>query len=204
MAQVLERIEQSSLLIHINSVFEMTDEKFEQFCRLNRDLRIEMTAEGDLIVMPPTGGRTGNRNFRLIQQLANWTDKDGTGVGFDSSTLFVLPSGAKRSPDAAWVRRERLEKLPDNQREKFLPLCPDFVIELRSASDSLNELHAKMREYIENGARLGWLLDAATRTVFIYRQDGTIDKRESPAQLQGESVVESFTLDLNRVWETDF
>jgi Uma2 family endonuclease len=204
MAQVLEQVERASVLVHVRPLFEMNDEQFEEFCRLNRDLRIEMTAEGDLIIMPPTFSRTGNRNFRLTTQLGVWTDADGTGVGFDSSALFVLPNGAKRSPDASWVSKVRLAKLTEAERAKFLPLCPDFVVELRSTSDSLGELHEKMREYIANGAQLGWLLDTKTRGVHIYRADGTIEEIKNAERVEGESLLPGFVLDLRRIWDVGF
>jgi len=204
MAQVLEPIERASVLVHMRPLFEMNDEQFEEFCRLNRDLRIEMTAEGDLIILPPTFSRTGNRNFKLTQQLANWTDADGTGVGFDSSALFVLPNGAKRSPDASWVSKSRLASLTEEQRAKFLPLCPDFVIELRSSSDSLAELQEKMREYMNNGAQLGWLLDPLTHSVYVYREDGAIEEIKDAERVEGEPLLAGFVLDLQGIWEVGF
>ena len=204
MAQALEQIERASVLVHMRPLFEMNDEQFEEFCRLNRDLRIEMTAEGDLIIMPHTFSRTGNRNAKLTQQLANWTDADGTGVGFDSSALFTLPNGAKRSPDASWVSKSRLANLTEEERAKFLPLCPDFVIELRSSSDSLSELHEKMREYMNNGARLGWLLDPLTRSVYVYGADGAIEEIKDAERVEGEPLLTGFVLDLQRIWEVGF
>jgi len=204
MAEVVERIERSSLLLHMRPVFEVDDEKFEEFCRINRDLRIEMTAEGDLIIMPPTFGRTGNRNFKLTALVYLWSERDGTGVGFDSSTLFVLPNGAKRSPDVSWVRKSRLATLSDEQKNKFLPLCPDFVLELRSASDSLAELQAKMREYIENGAQLGWLLDPSTRTIHMYRPDRGVEQLADAETVAGDPVMPGLVLHLRQIWEADF
>ena len=193
-----------ALLVHLRPVFEMTDDKFEEFCRINRDLRIEMTAEGDLIIMPPTFGRTGNRNLKLTQQVANWSDKDGTGVGFDSSTLFKLPNGAKRSPDASWIKRSRLAVLTEEEKDKFLPLCPDFVIELRSTSDSLSELQAKMQEYSANGTELGWLIDPQGKQVFVYRADNSVEQLNDPQTVTGDPVLAGFVLNLNSVWEADF
>ena len=159
MAEATIRVEYQPVVLRTAPALEMDEEQFFQFCQLNKDLRIERTAEGNLEIMPPTGGETGNRNFKIALQLGVWTESDGTGVAFDSSTGFRLPDGATRSPDAAWVRRERLADLTADQKQKFLPLCPDFVVELRSPTDSLPLLQDKMEEYIENGARLGWLID---------------------------------------------
>lgn len=196
MAEVLGQVETRSLLVHMRPVFEMDDEKFEEFCRINRDLRIEMTAEGDLIIMPPTGGRTGNRNSAINAQLYVWNQPDKTGVVFDSSTLFVLPSGAKRSPDAAWVSKSRLAQLSNEERDKFLPLCPDFVLELRSSSDSLAEMQAKMREYIENGAELGWLVDPQQKCVYVYRANGAVEQIENAESVGGDPVLPGFVLNI--------
>lgn len=177
---------------------DLSDEQFYRLCQVNRDLRLERTTEGKLIIMPPTGWETGNRNFRIGQRLANWADADGTGIGFDSSTGFQLPNGAIRSPDAAWVRRERLEALnPDPN--KFLPLCPDFAIELRSASDALTDGQSKMREYLENGMRLGWLINPQDGQVEIYRTDRAVEMLQSPKALSGETVLPGFVLDLERI-----
>lgn len=204
MAEILDRIERSSLLVHLRPVFEMDDAKFEEFCLINRDLHIEMTAEGDLILMTPTYGRTGNRNFELTGQFHTWVRHDGTGVGFDSSTGFILPNGAKRSPDVSWVRKSRLATLTGEQKDKFLPLCPDFVIELRSASDNLEEVQEKMREYVENGAQLGWLIDPSARQVYVHRSGGAVETLDNPETLAGDPVLPGFTLNLQPIWEADF
>jgi len=193
-----------ALLLHLRPVFEMTDEQFEEFCRINRDLRIEMTAEGDLIIMPPTFGRTGNRNAKLIIRIGVWSEQDNSGVVFDSSTLFKLPNGAKRSPDVSWVHKSRLAALTDEQKDKFLPLCPDFVIELRSTSDSLSELQAKMQEYSANGTELGWLIDPQGKQVFVYRADNSVEQLNDPQTVTGDPVLAGFVLNLNSVWEADF
>ncbi len=193
-----------ALLVHLRPVFEMTDEQFEELCRINRDLGIEMTAEGDLIIMPPTGGRTGRRNNLLAKALLRWEEQDPSGLSFDSSTGFTLPSGAKRSPDASWVKRSRLAQLTEEEKEKFLPLCPDFVIELRSASDSLADLQAKMREYIEGGAELGWLIDPQGKHVFVYRADKSMEQLNDPEALTGDPVLKGFVLALKSIWEADF
>ncbi len=143
---------------------ELTDEQFFQLCQNNRDLRLERTAMGELIIMPPTGWESGNRNIKLSAQLEIWTDADGTGLAFDSSTGLKLPNGANRSPDACWVKKERIEALKPDP-DKFLPLAPDFVVELRSASDKLDTLRQKMQEYISCGVRLGWLIDPKNQRV---------------------------------------
>lgn len=177
----------------------MGDEALFEFCTANPDLRIERSAEGELVIMSPTGGRTGKRNFSLIGQLFAWSEKDGTGVGFDSSTGFLLPNGAERSPDAAWVTAERWNALSDEQQEKFAPLCPDFVLELASRGNDLEELKIKMEEYRTCGARLGWLVDPKTRSIWVYRPD-SIEKLADPADLRGDPVLRGFVLELRRVW----
>ncbi|HCF28623.1 MAG TPA: hypothetical protein DEV81_15790, partial [Cyanobacteria bacterium UBA11049] len=154
-----------TLKLHI----ELTDEQFFDLCQHNRDLRFERTASGEILIMPPTGGETSNRNFEIAVQLGIWNKQNNLGKAFDSNGGFTLPNGAVRAPDVSWVRRERWEALTPQQRRKFLPLCPDFVVELRSPSDSLKETQEKMQEYINNGARLGWLIDPQTRRVEIYR-----------------------------------
>lgn len=178
----------------------MDDDEFFAFCQLNRELRIERTHTGEVIVMPPTGGESGRRNFKLTTLFGNWVEKDGTGLGFDSSTGFVLPNGAKRSPDQAWVKRERWERLTPEEKEGFPPLCPDFVVEIRSRTDSLTGLQDKMREYIANGARLGWLIDPLERKVYLYRPDEDVECLEKPLSVSGEPVLLGFTLELERIW----
>jgi Uma2 family endonuclease len=158
-----------ALTLDIKSVIELTDEQFFQLCQANKDLRFERTATGDLIIMSPAGGETGNRNGRLTQQLFNWSDTDNTGIAFDSSTGFKLPNGADRSPDASWVKLERWNALTPQQQTRFLPLCPDFVVEILSPSDSLKVTQKKMKEYKDNGASLGWLINRKIRQVEIYR-----------------------------------
>ena len=187
-----------ALILNLSSAIELTDEQFFQLCVNNRDLRLEQTAEGELIIMPPTGWKSGNRNSRLTQRLGNWTDADGTGLAFDSSTGYILPNGAKRSPDASCVSRERLEALnPDPTR--FLPMAPDFAAELRSANDELRTLQQKMQEYIDNGVRLGWLLDPQNQRVEIYRPGQDVEVLQSPTSLSGEDVLPGFMLDLTQI-----
>jgi Uma2 family endonuclease len=177
-----------------------SDEEFFQFCQRHRDLRIERTSTGDLIVVPPTGGRTGRRNFLLVAQLAAWCDTDGTGVAFDSSTGFRLPLGGERSPDASWVRRDRWDALTDEEREQFPPLAPDFVVELRSKSDNLESLKEKMDEYMRNGVRLGWLIDPYGRTVWVYRPDNPVETLDTPVRLSGDPELPGFDLTLDALW----
>ncbi len=190
----------NALTVNLKSVIDMTDEQFFQLCQNNRELRFERTANGDLIIMPPTGGETGNRNGRLNQQLFNWTDADGKGIAFDSSTCFKLPNGADRSPDASWIKLERWNALSDEEKQKFPPICPDFVIELLSPSDSLKTTQDKMREYIDNGVRLGLLINRKSRQVEIYRRGKEVEVLDSPATVSGEDVLKGFVLNLGIIW----
>jgi Uma2 family endonuclease len=191
-----------SLVLPNAIALHVTPAQFEGLSAANRDLRLERTATGELIVNPPTGGESGKRNLSISAQLGNWVEAhEELGEGFDSSTGFDLPNGANRSPDASWVSRERWESLTPQQRKGFVPLCPDFVIELRSESDSLPRLQAKMREYIANGARLGWLIDPQNRRVVIYRSERERDGEvlENPTHLSGEDVLPGFKLNLRRL-----
>ncbi|MFM6039193.1 MAG: Uma2 family endonuclease [Sphaerospermopsis kisseleviana] len=178
----------------------MTDEQFFDFCQLNRDFRIERNQFGDLLIMSPTGSETDERNFNLTVQLGIWTKKDGTGVGFGSSGGFTLPNGAVRSPDAAWIKKERWEAIPTEQRKKFAPICPDFVVELRSETDSLKTLQEKMEEYIENGVKLAWLIDRKQQKVYIYRPSQPLEELDHPQTLNGEDILPGFVLDLREIW----
>lgn len=177
----------------------VTDDEFFDFCTLNRDLRIERTSEGTMIIMMPLGGEGGGREFKLSGRFSTWVEADGTGIGFSPSTVFKLPNGADRSPDVSWIRNERWEAIPEKQREKFPPICPDFVIELRSRTDRLKPLKKKMEEYLENGALLGWLIDPLKKKVYIYRPDAEVEKLDSPASLSGEPLLKGFTLDLKGI-----
>jgi len=183
----------------LDSLMELTDEVFLKLCKANPDVKFESTAQGELIVVPPTGGETGNRNVRLIQQLGIWSDADGTGLVFDSSTLFILPNKAHRSPDAAWILLERWDALTPEERETFPPICPDFVVELRSPSDSLRTVQDKMQEYMDNGVRLGWLINPKGQQVEIYRQGHEKDVLQAPTSLSGEQVLPGFVLDLKEI-----
>lgn len=179
----------------------VSHEQFVQLARANRDLQLERTATGELIVMPPTGSDTGNRNADLQGQLWLWNRQTKLGVVFDSSTGFHLPNGADRSPDAAWVRQDRWDALTTEQQEGFAPICPDFVLELRSKNDNMEPLRAKMKEYMENGARLGWLIDRKNKKVEIYRQSREIEVLDNRLILSGEDVLPGFVLDLTEVWK---
>jgi Uma2 family endonuclease len=179
---------------------ELTDEQFFQLCIDNRDLRFERNASGGLIIMPPTGSETGNFNIDLSYQLQSWSRQNKhLGIAFDSSTGFKLPDGTDISPDAAWIRRDRWDALTAEEKKKFAPNCPDFVVELRSTTDSLETLRAKMKVYVKNGARLGWLLDRKNRKVEISRQGSDVEILDSPATLSGEDVLPGFVLDLSDI-----
>lgn len=177
----------------------LTDEQFFELCQQNRDYRFERTANGELLIMPPTGGETGNRNARLTQRLMNWSDSNELGIAFDSSSGFKLPNGANRSPDASWIKRERWDALTPEQKRKFLPLCPDFVVELLSPTDSLKTTQKKMQEYIDNGAKLGWLLNRKNQQVEIYRPGQPVEILQSPTSLAGEDILPGFVLDLKGI-----
>ncbi|MDP5338739.1 MAG: Uma2 family endonuclease [Nodularia sp. (in: cyanobacteria)] len=189
-----------TLTLSIPPSVGLTDEQFYQLCIANEPWQLELTQTGELIIMPPTGGESGIRNSDLITDLNLWNRQTKLGKVFDSSTEFKLPNGAYRCPDAAWVKLERWEALTKDEKRRFPPLCPDFVIELRSESDSLTKLRAKMLEYQENGARLGWLIDPQTPAVEIYRPGQDVEvlnfSFDQPPQLSGETVLPSFILDL--------
>jgi Uma2 family endonuclease len=188
------------LTLRLRPVIELTEDEFFAFCQLNRDVRLERTAGGELIVMPPAGGETSDRNAEITMQLRMWAKRDRTGTAFDSSGGFRLPNGAVRSPDASWVRRERLAALTAEEREKFPPLCPDFALELRSPSDRLDVVMAKMDEYLANGAQLGWLLDPQSRRAWVYRPGAPPRELAAPDQLAGDPVLPGFVLDLREIW----
>ncbi|MBD2337144.1 Uma2 family endonuclease [Calothrix sp. FACHB-156] len=185
----------TSLILKI----DLTDEQFFQLCQKNRDYRFERTASGELLIMPPTGSDTGNRNFDIVVELGIWNKQTKLGKGFDSSTGFTLPNGAERSPDVSWVKIERWNALTPEQQQKFAPICPDFVVELRSPSDSLKDLQDKMQEYIENGARLGWLIDRKNKRVEIYRPGKDVEILDNPESLSGEDVLPGFVLHLQQI-----
>jgi Uma2 family endonuclease len=200
MSKTVAFVEIPPLVLRLAPVIGMSNEQFFELCQLNRDLRLERTSQGDLVIMPPTGGETGRTNFELTVLFGHWVHADGSGVGFDSSTGFTLPNGAKRSPDLAWVKRARWEALTPEQRKGFAPLCPDFVMELRSPSDALEYVQAKMQEYLDNGAQLGWLIDPIERKVYIYRPQAPVECFDNPPAISGEPVLPGFVLELGRVW----
>lgn len=190
-----------TLELPTTTILHVTSEQFEELAAANPDLQLERTSQGELIVNPPTGGESGQRNSSLTTQLGNWFEAhEDLGLVFDSSTGFILPNDARRSPDASWVRRERWEALTPEQRRGFVPLCPDFVVELRSATDRLSKLQEKMQEYLDNGARLGWLIDPQNQRVEIYRPGQPIEVLEHPLELFGEDVLPGFVLNLRRIW----
>lgn len=176
------------------------DDELLDFCAANPDLRIECAADGELIIMPPAGAETSGRNFDLVVEFGAWVRRDGTGKGFESSAGFRLPNGAMRSPDMAWVRKQRWDALTESQRKKFSPLCPDFVVELRSPSDTLAELRAKLVEYIANGAQLGWLIDPEGKRVYVYRPGREVEELIQPESLRGDPELPGLVLDLRSIW----
>lgn len=190
----------AAIVLDLRPVVSLTDEQFYELCRANGDLQIERTPEGEILLMAPTGGESSRRNAQLISQLVVWANQDRTGVSFDSSGGFILPNGAIRSPDAAWVRLAPWLQLSEHQKAKFIPLCPDFVVELRSDTDSLRELQLKMREYLDNGARLGWLLDPQERRVHIYRPHAEPEVLDDPESVAGDPVLKGFILQPKEIW----
>ena len=200
MTTLLIQTESTPLTVILPAIAQMSLTQFYEFCQANRDLRIERTATGEVIIMPPTFSDTGNRNGKAFQQLANWADQDGTGETFDSSTGFTIPNGATRSPDACWTKLERWNALTNEQKASFAPICPDFVIELRSSSDTLTSLQDKMQEYMANGALLGWLIDRKNRTVHIYRLNQEPEMLDDPETVSGEPELPGFVLRMAKIW----
>jgi Uma2 family endonuclease len=187
-------------LIHVPPSYPLSADHFYDLCRANPDLRIERNANGDLIFMPPTGGETGRSNAELVTDFVIWNRQTELGFVFDSSTGFYLPNGANRSPDVAWIAHDRWQQLTPEQRQKFPPIAPDFVLELMSPTDRLEDAQAKMEEYQENGVLLGWLLNRTGKQVEIYRVGQEKDVLRSPSSLSGEDVLPGFTLDLAKFW----
>ncbi|MDB9537545.1 Uma2 family endonuclease [Dolichospermum planctonicum CS-1226] len=193
----------STVMVNIPTTItlKISHEQFLDLALANRDLQLERNATGELIIMPPTGSYTGKRNFDIAGQLWFWNRQNKLGEAFDSSTGFHLPNGSDRSPDAAWIKQEKWDTLSLEQKESFAPICPDFVLELRSKTDSLEKLQSKMREYIENGASLGWLIDQKNQRVEIYRPGKDVEILEHPTSLSGEDILPGFILDLTELWK---
>ena len=190
----------TAVTINFNPIIELSDDQFYQLCRENPEVKFERNTTGEIIIMSPTGGETGNRNFEIDIELGIWNRQTKLGVCFDSSTCFQLPNGAKRSPDVAWIKQARWNILTLEEKEKFPPIAPDFVLELMSPSDSLADTQAKMQEYIDNQVKLGWLINCQTRQVEIYRQGQPVEVLNSPTELSGEDILPGFILDLQIVW----
>ncbi|MDQ1590492.1 MAG: hypothetical protein QOG71_1119 [Pyrinomonadaceae bacterium] len=194
--------EREPLVIHFSPLLKkMSEQEFYAFCRLNPELSLELTSEGDLIIMPPTDGKSGSRNAVLGARLTTWTIENTGGTAFDSSTLFTLPNGAKRSPDFAWVSNERWHALTEEEQEQFPLLCPDFVVELRSRTDTLKNLRQKMAEYMANGAQLGWLIDPQERRVYVYRPGAAVEELDDPRVVSGEPLLRGLELELQEIWD---
>ncbi|MEH2291071.1 Uma2 family endonuclease [Nostoc sp.] len=207
MTTLLIKTESTPLTVNFPSLVQMTNEQFYEFCQANGDLRIERAANGEVIIMPPAFSDTGNRNFNIAAQLGYWTEQDGTGIGFDSSAGFTLPNKAMRSPDASWIELERWNALTEAQKASFAPICPSFVIELRSSRvgaarrrHPLIKLQDKMQEYIDNGALLGWLIDRQSRKVYIYRANREVKILDNPEAVNGNSELPGFILRMGKIW----
>ncbi|MEG5174025.1 Uma2 family endonuclease [Microcoleus sp. B3-D7] len=191
----------STIVLRIPPKLQMTDDEFFEFCQINSELRIERNKSGELLIMPPTGSETGNRQGNIFGPLWVWAEQNGTGLAFTSSTGFTLSTCAEKSPDAAWIKLERWNALSPEQKQKFAPICPDFVVELRSASDNLKPLQEKMQEYMrEPGVQLGWLIDRKNRRVYIYRPGLPEECLENPATVSGDPVLPGFILNMSKIW----
>jgi len=199
-----QQSEIQAIKLHWPPSLRLMEDQFFDFCQANSELRIERNAEGDCEIMTPTGGKTSTRNSRIVTVLSLWAETDGTGVVFDSSGGFTLPNGAVRSPDASWVKKSRLAMLTEEQKTRFLPLCPDFVIELRSPSNNIKALQDKMLEYIDNGASLGWLIDPETKRVSVFQPNKPVSNLENPELLSADEVVKGFKLSLQKIWNVGF
>ena len=197
-------VEGLSIPLNIPQGFCITSEQFEQLAEAEQLARLELTENGELIVMSPTGGEAGAKNFNLYIDLGIWNRQTKLGKAFDSSTIFALPNGARRSPDVSWLRLERWNTLTPKEKRGFPPIAPDFVIELVSPSDLTNQryedLQAKMQEYLDNGVKLGWLIEPKLKTVEIYRSRQPVEILNNPPTLSGEDVLPGFTLDLTEIF----
>ena len=194
----------SRMVVNLLPLAALSEEDFLAMCAANPELRLERDAQGEVLIMPPEGGESGYRGQTVGSALYNWAVTNGEGIAFGSSTGFQLPDGAIRSPDAAWVRRERLAALSAEDKRRFLPLAPDFVIEVRSPSDRLSDLQDKMTAYAAAGVRLGWLIDPESRTVQVVRPDEPVTLLTAPGRIAGDPELPGFTLDLAKVWQPDF
>jgi Uma2 family endonuclease len=189
------------LTLNFPPKFKLTEEMFTELAIANRDLRLELTQQGELIIMPPTGGETGERNASIIAQLWWWNQQTKLGKVFDSSTGFKLPNDSIRSPDASWVKQERWDTLSLEQRKKFIPLCPDFLIELLSETDNLTETENKMKEYLEQGLKLGWLIIPNSKQVEIYRPNQEKETVKNTQSLAADNILPEFRLDFSLIWD---
>jgi Uma2 family endonuclease len=200
MPEVLEHdVSAPTMVLEMDPV-QWTDKEFFRFCVRNKGWRIERAADGNIIIMEPVGGTGSSGNAMLTHLFVTWALKDGTGTVFDATAGFKLPNGAIRSPDVSWVKNSRLRKIQRDERDEFLPLCPDFALEFRSPSDRMTKLTAKMSEYMANGVRLGWLLDSIRKEAVIYRPNAEPEKLRNPRQLFGEGVLKGFVLEVEQVW----
>lgn len=190
----------TAITVNLNPIIQLTDNQFYQLCRENPEVKFERNADGKLLIISPTGGITGNKNAEISTDFAIWNRQNKLGVCFDSSTCFKLPNGANRSPDVAWIKKDRWDALTPEEQEKFSPIAPDFVLELMSPSDSLQETQTKMQEYINNGVKLGWLINRKMRQVEIYRLDKPVEILEFPQELSGEDVLPGFILNMQIIW----
>ena len=188
------------IVLKLSPLIELTDRQFAEFCSLNRDLHIERTATGELEIMAPAFSETGNRHSKIAYQLEGWTRRDGSGMAFAPPAGFTLPNDAIREPDASWISQSRLEALTPEQRSGFFHICPDFVVELRSDTDRLSALQAKMQEYMDNGARLGWLIDPRNKRVYAYRPEAEVEVMENHESVSADPALPGFVLDLTEVW----
>jgi Uma2 family endonuclease len=191
----------TAITINLKNIIQLTDEQFYQLCRNNPEIKFERNSNGEVIIMPPTGGGTGKRNAETSADFVIWNRKHKLGVLFDSSTCFKFPNGANRSPDVSWIRNDRWDTLTTEEQEKFPPIAPDFVLELMSPTDSLRETQGKMQEYMSNGVKLGWLINRKLRQVEIYRLGKAVEVLENPTEISGEDILPGFSLDLEIIWQ---
>ena len=190
----------TAITVNFNSVIDLSEEQFFQLCISNPDTKFERNANGEIIIMPPTGGETGKRNASLIGRFTIWNEQTKLGEVFDSSTGYTLPNGANRSPDVSWIQQERWNSLTPEQKEKFIPLAPDFALELMSSSDYLRDVRFKMKEYLDNGVRLGWLINPKAKQVEIYRLGQDVELLDLPQSISGEDVLPGFVLNLTNIF----